>query len=105
MSSTYPRQFAGALGQAGAESADLGDEETAIVLELAREVAHGSERRFAPLSTFLAGRFVGERTAHGTPPGEALAEAVAIARRLLTSTVPADLPESGPPGGTGPPAG
>jgi len=105
MSSTYPRRFADALGQAGAESADLGEEETAIVLELAREVAHGSERRFAPLSTFLAGRFVGERTARGTPHAEALAEAVAIARRLLTATADADLPGSDPPGATGPPAG
>lgn len=39
----------------------LTDAEVAALLDLARDVAHGTERRFAPLSTFLAGVLVGTR--------------------------------------------
>jgi len=53
------------------------------VLDLARVVAHGSERKSAPLSTYLAGQYVAERIRAGVPRAEALAEAVAIGRRLL----------------------
>ena len=44
----------------------LGDEETVALLDLAREVAHGSQRRFAPLSTFLAGVLVGAQVGADT---------------------------------------
>lgn len=47
-------------------------------------VAHGSERRFAPLSTYLAGQFVAELVRTGMPRDEALAEGIAIAERTLT---------------------
>jgi hypothetical protein len=40
-------------------------EETAGVLKLARDVAHGVERKFAPLSTYLLGVAVGRETASG----------------------------------------
>jgi len=63
--------------------ADLTDAEAEVLLDLARDVAHGSERRFAPLSTFVAGRFVAGRVAAGATPADALAEAVAVARSLL----------------------
>ncbi|MEN3314042.1 MAG: hypothetical protein V7605_276 [Acidimicrobiaceae bacterium] len=75
----WPRRYAMALG------ADLTEAEVGALLDLAREVAHGSERRFAPLSTFVAGRFVAARVAAGATPADALAEAVAVARSLLPS--------------------
>ena len=77
MSATYPERFAEALGLA------LTDHEVEAVLDLARVVAHGSERRFAPLSTYLAGQFVLELVRSGVPASEALAEAAAIAERVL----------------------
>ena len=50
----------------------LGPAEVDAVLDLARVVAHGTERRNAPLAAYLAGRA-------GTGP----AEAAAVARSLL----------------------
>ena len=73
----WPRRYAMALG------GDLTDDEVEALLDLARDVAHGSERRFAPLSTFVAGRFVATRMASGVSASEALAEAVTVARSLL----------------------
>jgi hypothetical protein len=77
MSANYPDRFAEALGL------QLTEEEVEAVLDLARRVAHGSERRFAPLSTYLAGQFVNELVRTGVPTCEALAEATAIADRTL----------------------
>jgi hypothetical protein len=77
MSANYPDRYAEALGL------KLTEEEVQAVLDLARVVAHGSERRFAPLSTYLAGQFVAELVRTGIPVHEALAEAVAIAERNL----------------------
>jgi hypothetical protein len=69
----WPRTYASAL------KVTLTDEEVETVLDLARLVAHSTERRNAPLAAFLAGRFVG-----GQPQRpEALSEAVAVAERLL----------------------
>ncbi|HWI05542.1 MAG TPA: DUF6457 domain-containing protein [Acidimicrobiales bacterium] len=78
MSENYPDRFAEAL------ALDLTDVEKETVLELARIVAHGSERLNAPLSTYLAGQFIAElvRTA-GVSRAEALAEVVAAAKRTL----------------------
>ena len=73
----WPRRFARALGL------DLADSEVDALLALARDVAHGSERRFAPLSSFVAGRFVSVRAAEGVPAADALAEAIAVARSML----------------------
>ena len=77
MSATYPERYAEALG------VSLGAGEVDTVLDLARVVAHGSERKFAPLSSYLAGQYVAERSRAGVPPAQALAEAVAIAERTL----------------------
>ncbi len=52
------------------------------LLEVARVVAHATERRNAPLATFLIGRFVAARVAHGAAPLAAAEEARAIAERL-----------------------
>ncbi len=83
MSATYPERYAEALGL------EMGADEIAAVLDLARVVAHGTERRFAPLSTYLAGQFVAERMRAGMPHADALAEAVTVAERVIsTQSVP-----------------
>jgi len=77
MSATYPERYAEALG------VTLAADEVDTVLDLARVIAHGSERKFAPLSSYLAGQYVAERARAGVLPAQALAEAVAIAERVL----------------------
>ncbi len=77
MSANYPDRYAEAL------ALELTDAEVEAVLDLARVVAHGSERKFAPLSTYLAGQFVAELVRTGVPREEAMAEAIAIAERTL----------------------
>jgi hypothetical protein len=66
---TWMQRYATALGL------ELSDAEVETILELAREVAHGTERKNAPLAAFLAGRFVGA--------GGSLDEAVARATDSL----------------------
>jgi uncharacterized protein DUF6457 len=63
--------------------AGLSRTETGTLLRLARDVAHGVERRFAPLAAYLTGRFVAGRLQQGATVDEALAEAEAAARRLI----------------------
>ncbi|MGH9155819.1 MAG: DUF6457 domain-containing protein [Acidimicrobiales bacterium] len=55
--------------------------ERAGLLDLARVVAHGTERRHAPVATYLAGL----ATAGGTPPADVLA----TVQRLLDQPRPA----------------
>jgi len=74
--------LAAALGEEPMEPNEVG-----AVLKLARDVAHGVERRLAPLSTFVAGVHVGRRIAEGSPKEDALAEAVAAARALIPAQV------------------
>lgn len=84
MSATYPERYAEALGL------ELAAGEVGTVLDLARVVAHGSERKFAPLSSYLAGQYVAARARAGVPPSQALAEAVAIAERTLEGEAEAE---------------
>lgn len=69
---SWPQRAANAL-----ELAPLSEEQVAMVLDLARDVAHGTERRFAPLTTFLAG------VAVGRSEGQTLDEVVATLGELL----------------------
>ena len=55
------------------------------LLDFARRVAHGTERKNAPLATFLAGWYVGVRTAAGASPADAWAEAARLGDELLES--------------------
>lgn len=64
--------YADALGLA------LDDSEIEALLALARDVAHGTERKNAPLASFLAGRFVGS--------GGSLSDAIERARQSLPET-------------------
>ena len=79
MSANYPDRLAEALGLT------LTEHEVDAVLDLARVVAHGSERKFAPLSTYLAGQFVSELIRTGLSRKEALTEAAAVAHRALAA--------------------
>lgn len=69
----------------GLEVEPLSEEETTVLLGLARDVAHGSIRRFAPLATFLAGYRAGRAAAGPAPTGRRseIEEAVAIALSRL----------------------
>lgn len=53
------------------------------VLALARDVAHGTERRNAPVAAFVAGRYVQARVAQGSTAEAALTEVTEAAARLL----------------------
>jgi hypothetical protein len=55
------------------------------VLDLARDVAHGSERRFAPLTAYVVGAYVAAATANGSTTSDALAEAERAVAELLTT--------------------
>jgi hypothetical protein len=83
------KDWLGNLADALGEPA-LGPEETGALLRLAREVAHGVERKLAPLSAFLLGAAVGRRAAGGEDREEAFRQAV----RTTLALVPA--PEEGP---------
>lgn len=76
--SDWVRRYAVALGEE-----PLTSEEVAAILELARDVAHGTERRFAPLSTFLAGIHAAARLGQDGMRLDALSDAIEIARRLV----------------------
>jgi hypothetical protein len=64
-----------AAGAAEADPALAGGEAVTVVLDLAREAAHGVARPAAPLATFAAGLAVGRA-------GGGLAELRAVAARL-----------------------
>jgi hypothetical protein len=58
----------------------------AAVLRLARDVAHGSERKNAPLAAFIAGRYVEHRLRQNIDAEAALAEVIDAAAALLSET-------------------
>ena len=62
------------------------------VLRIARDVAHGTERRNAPLATYIAGQYVQRRSAQGVSVEEAIAEVESVVTRLLAdATAPRQL--------------
>jgi hypothetical protein len=72
----WPERYSAALELA------ITEEEVEAILDLARDVAHATERRFAPVSTYVTGRYVARRVAEGITAEAALAEAIAVAREL-----------------------
>jgi hypothetical protein len=62
----------------------LGRSETGEILKVSREVAHGVERMYAPLASFLLGAATERAAAAGAPRDEAFAVAV----ERLRGTVP-----------------
>jgi hypothetical protein len=78
----WMEEAARALGQQG-----LRPEEAGIVLRLARDVAHGVERKMAPIAAFLVGAAVGRADAAGSGHRlEELRAAVDTIRALLPAT-------------------
>lgn len=71
------------LERAAGAPVALDDRSVSAILDLARDVAHGTERLAAPLATFLAGQYVALRVSAGIPMASALDEAHAAARDLL----------------------
>ncbi|HEX9375191.1 MAG TPA: DUF6457 domain-containing protein [Actinomycetota bacterium] len=78
-------------------------DDAGALLRLTRDVAHGVERRFAPLAAYLVGAAVGAaRSAEGG--AAAFADALARARSVTPEPRPSpDGPEG--PGRPGPPGG
>ena len=79
-------QLAAALGAAGSSPADLqplDSHDRALLLRIARNVAHATERQNAPLASYLIGRFVQSSTSAGISEAEALARAAAIVTSLV----------------------
>lgn len=68
----------------------------ALLLELARDVAHLSARSNAPVATYLIGRFVERRCRQGSSELAALKECVAVLASLLGRD---DVASGGRPGG------
>jgi len=65
--------------------------EIAAVLDAARDVAHGVERKITPVSTFLLGMDVERRVKAGASREEALTSAI----EALRATLPAESSEEG----------
>ena len=63
----------------------LGPDETNDLLDAARDVAHGVERKITPLASFLLGMRVAGRVADGAERDAALSETLAELRRSLPS--------------------
>jgi hypothetical protein len=67
----------------------LTDEQAMELLGVARDVAHGVERRATPLATFLLGAAAQRRIGHGATAAEAFADALT---ELQTTLPPASPP-------------
>jgi hypothetical protein len=72
----WPERYSAAL------QLELTEEEVETILDLARDVAHATERRFAPVSTYVTGKYVARRVGEGLTAQAALEEAAAVAREL-----------------------
>jgi Domain of unknown function (DUF6457) len=89
----WMEEFASAL-----DVQPLSPEEVGAVLKLARHVAHGVERKSAPLAAYLLGVAVGTATAPDSSREEAF-------RLALTAAGPTVPEEAGGVSGEGPAAG
>jgi hypothetical protein len=79
-------ELASALSGSGPHSAHLDPLEPrdrALLLRIARDVAHATERQNAPLASYLIGRFVQAAVAAGDSEPEALERAAAIVTSLV----------------------
>ncbi len=79
-------QLASALTTPGSSSSELrplDPRERALLLRIARNVAHSTERQNAPLASYLIGRFVELRITAGMSETDALARAAEIVTSLV----------------------
>jgi hypothetical protein len=74
-------EYAGALGEQ-----PLSPAETADILKLARDVAHGVERRLAPLAAFVAGLSAARTSAGAGDRAAAVRAALDRARTLIPAS-------------------
>jgi hypothetical protein len=77
----WTNDYAQALSGAAGNDISIPDEDS--LLDFTRRVAHGSERKNAPLATFLAGWYVASRVAAGIEPDTAWQEAARLGDDLL----------------------
>jgi len=68
----------------------LSARETAVLLDVARDVAHRVERKITPLSTFLLGAAVGRSLAGGASRDHAVQAALDTVRSLLPEAPPGE---------------
>jgi len=66
----------------------LSEEESARLLSVARQIAHGVERRITPLAAFLIGTSVGAKETGGSTRAQALDNAIRTVESILPSTEP-----------------
>ena len=81
--SDFLEQFARRLSEGAGTEIDLPEGSKNHLLALARDVAHNSERKNAPLATFVVGRYVEARARAGVGVAEALDEAISAAEGSL----------------------
>ena len=80
------RALASALGGSDPHPSQLQPLEPrdrALLLRVARDIAHATERQNAPLASYLIGRFVQAAVASGDPETKALEHAAAIVSSVL----------------------
>ncbi len=77
------------LANDGKEPLSMDAATAGALLRISREVAHGTERFNAPLSTYVAGRHVAVRLAEGIDEAAAVAEVEEAVRRILSAGPPA----------------
>jgi hypothetical protein len=68
----------------------LSDDQVMELLGVARDVAHGVERRATPLATFLLGAAAQRRIGHGATAADAFADALTEFRATLPPPAPTD---------------
>ncbi|NNC92713.1 MAG: hypothetical protein HKN80_09500 [Acidimicrobiia bacterium] len=77
----FTTDYAQKLTDAGGPAIAIPDEDA--ILDFTRRVAHGSERKHAPLATFLAGWYVGAQVAAGVDAQVAWEAAARLGDGLL----------------------
>jgi hypothetical protein len=70
--------------------APLSADDQRLLLDCARDVAHATQRRYAPLSTFMIGLALG--AARDVDPMGALQRAIDTLTAALPTQAPADVP-------------
>ena len=85
MLARFAAELASVEGAAGLADAEPKREARALLLRLARDIAHATERQNAPLATYIVGRYVELRGRDGVAEQEALAEAAGILQRFIGS--------------------
>ena len=76
-------RFAASLSGAGVPSPVTTAAIQALLLRMAGDIAHSTERKNAPVAAFIAGQYVEARRSQGVAAEAALDEAAEVVARLL----------------------